>query len=349
MTGRHPGGPAAGPVSRGAAADVLPAQPLTRSGLPVTALGFGAATLGGLYQAMSDEEAQAVLQAAWDAGIRYYDTAPHYGVGLSEERLGRFLADKPRASYVLSTKVGRLLVDHQGPASEVEGVEGFHGTPGRDRVRDYSADGVRRSLDESLARLGVDRVDIVFVHDPDEHVDQAVAEAFPALAALRDQGVVGAVGVGMNQVAVPLRFVRETDVDCLIAAGRYTLLDAEAGRELLPLCLERGVDVVGAGVFNSGLLAVPDDRATFDYGAAPGDLVRRARRIAEVCAGYGVALPVAALAFVRAHPAVRTVLAGMRTPDEVRQNAGAVATDVPPALWRDLDAEGLLPEGGVLP
>jgi D-threo-aldose 1-dehydrogenase len=323
----------------------LTKQPLGRAGLPVTGLGFGAATLGGLFAPLSDEEADAVLQAAWDAGIRYFDTAPHYGVGLSEERLGRFLSGKPRAEYVLSTKVGRLLVPHEGPVAGVQGAEGFHGTPNRVRVRDYSADGVLRSLDESLVRLGLDRVDIVFVHDPDEHVGQALTEAYPALARLRDEGVVGSVGVGMNQVAVPTRFVAETDIDVLLIAGRYTLLDAEAGRELLPLCAERGVDVIGAGVFNSGLLAAPEAGAPYDYGAAPAPLVRRARRIAEVCARHGIAPAVAALAFTLGHPAVVTVLAGMRTPGEVRQNTAAVTTPVPAALWDDLRGEDLLPEG----
>ncbi|MGQ4517033.1 aldo/keto reductase [Streptomyces sp. DW26H14] len=336
------------PVPRDAGA-ALPAEPFGRSRVPVTALGFGAATLGGLFAPMSDEEAHAALQAAWDAGVRYFDTAPHYGVGLSEERVGRFLADKPRDAYVLSTKVGRLLVPGTGAPEDVQGVDGFHGTPNRVRLRDYSADGVRRSLDESLARLGLDRIDIAFIHDPDEHADQAVAEACPALVALRDEGVLGSVGVGMNQVAVPTRFVRETDIDCLIVAGRYTLLDGSAATALLPLCAERGVDVVGAGVFNSGLLATPDENPTFDYTAAPAPLVARARAIAAVCARHGVPLPVAALAFVRAHPAVRTVLAGMRNAAEVRQNVTSVTTEVPGELWDDLHAEGLLPEGAVLP
>ncbi|MEW2546671.1 aldo/keto reductase [Streptomyces sp. NPDC047002] len=336
------------PVPRPAGA-ALPTEPFGRSGLRVTALGFGAATLGGLFAPLSDEDAHAALQTAWDAGIRYFDTAPHYGVGLSEERLGRFLADKPRADYVLSTKVGRLLVPGTGDPSQSEGADGFYGTPHRVRVRDYSADGVRRSLDESLERLGVDRIDVAFIHDPDDHVEQALTEAYPALAALRDEGVLGSVGVGMNQVAVPTRFVRESDIDCLIVAGRYTLLDGEAARELLPLCAERGVDVVGAGVFNSGLLATPEESPTFDYAAAPGPLVARARAIAAVCARHGVPLPVAALAFVRVHPAVRTVLAGMRSPAEVRQNVTSVTTEVPKALWDDLRAAGLLPAGAVLP
>jgi len=321
----------------------LPLVPLGRAALPVSTLGFGAAPLGGLYAPLSEEESDAVLQAAWDAGVRYFDTAPHYGVGLSEERLGRFLRDKPRSEYVISTKAGRLLTPHDGPVSEVQGVDGFHGTPNRVRVRDYSRDGVLRSHEESLRRLGLDHVDVVFVHDPDEYAGQALREAYPALAGLRDEGSVSSVGVGMNQVGVPLTFVRETDIDVLLVAGQYTLLRAEAGRELLPLCRRRGVDVVGAGAFNSGLLAAPGPDASYDYAAAPAPLVARARRIAAVCARHRVTLAAAALAFTRRHPAVRTVLAGMRTPAEVRENAAAMAAEVPAELWNELRDEGLLP------
>ncbi|MEU5849708.1 aldo/keto reductase [Saccharopolyspora shandongensis] len=307
----------------------------------MTPLGFGAATLGGLFEPMTDEQAEEVLEAAWDAGIRYFDTAPHYGVGLSEERLGRFLAGKPREEFVLSTKVGRLLVPHDGPARE--GVAGFYGAPNRDRVLDFSRDGVLRSLEESLKRLGLDRVDVLFIHDPDDHEEQALREAYPALARLREEGVVSSVGVGMNQTRIPARFVRETGIDCLLLAGRYTLLDARAGEELLPLCEERGVEVVGAGVFNSGLLAAPRPGATYDYVPAPDELVWRAKRIAEVCARHGVAPAAAAIAFTRSHPAVRTVLVGMRNPAEVRQNAAAAAATVPAELWAELSSEGLLP------
>jgi D-threo-aldose 1-dehydrogenase len=320
------------------------AVPFGRGGLAVTPTGFGSASLGGLFSPMSEEEAQSTLQAAWDAGIRYFDTAPHYGVGLSEERLGRFLASKPRDRYVLSTKVGRLLEPYAGPAAHVQGAEGFFGTPGRVRVRDYSADGVLRSLEESLSRLGLDRVDMLLIHDPDDHERQALDEAYPALERLRGAGAVASIGVGMNQVRVPARFVRETDIDAVLVAGRYTLLDAVAGRELLPLCAERGVDVVAAGVFNSGLLAAPAADAPYDYGPAPGALARRARAIAQVCERHGVPPAGAAIAFARSHRAVRTVLLGMRGAEEVAHNTAAAAGAVPDALWRDLEAEGLLPE-----
>ena len=318
---------------------------LGRAGLPVTPVGFGAAALGGLFRPVSEEQAEAALQAAWDAGIRYFDTAPHYGAGLSEERLGRFLARHPRGDYVLSTKVGRLLVPHDGPASQIQGAGGFFGTPNRVRVRDYSRDGVLRSVEDSLRRLGLDRIDILYVHDPDEHEEQALREAYPALAGLRAEGAVRAIGVGMNTTRIPARFVRETDVDCVLIAGRYTLLDARAGTDLLPLCADRGVDVVGAGVFNSGLLANPEPGTPFDYAAAPQELVDRARRIAAACARHGVSLAAAALAFSRSHPAVRTVLLGMRSADEVRQNIAAAAQPVPSRLWQDLAGAGLLPAG----
>lgn len=318
---------------------------LGRAGLTVTAVGFGAAALGGLFRTVSEETAEATLQAAWDAGIRYFDTAPHYGAGLSEERLGRFLARYPRHDYVLSTKVGRLLVARDGPVSEIPDADGFFGTPNRVRVRDYSRGGVLRSMEDSLRRLGLDRIDILYVHDPDEHEEQALREAYPALAALRAEGAIRAIGVGMNTTRIPARFVRETDVDCVLIAGRYTLLDARAGMDLLPLCADRGVDVVGAGVFNSGLLADPEPGTPFDYAAAPPELVDRAQRIAAACARHGVSLAAAALAFSRSHPAVGTVLLGMRSADEVRQNIAAAAQPVPFPLWQDLAHAGLLPAG----
>ncbi|SCD38096.1 D-threo-aldose 1-dehydrogenase [Streptomyces sp. TverLS-915] len=325
---------------------MIPTAPLGRARLPVTRLGFGAAPVAGLYAPLAEDAATRTLEAAWDAGIRYFDTAPHYGVGLSEERLGRFLADRPRTSYVLSTKVGRRLVPYAGPASALDGADGFFGTPARERVRDYSADGVRRSLAESLERLGLDRVDVVLIHDPEAHAREALDEAYPALERLRAEGVVASIGVGMNETGLPARFVRETDIDVVLVAGRHTLLDGEAARELLPLCLARGVDVIAAGAFNSGLLADPAaPGARYDYQAAPDPLLSRARRIAAVCARHDVPLPAAALAHTAAHPAVRTVLAGMRAPREVHENARAFTTPVPDALWTDLAEEGLLPEG----
>ncbi|MFD1152118.1 aldo/keto reductase [Saccharothrix hoggarensis] len=307
--------------------------------IPLSRLGFGGGPIGNLYTEVSDSDALGALEAAWDAGIRYFDTAPHYGLGLSERRIGEFLAGRPRDSFVVSTKVGRVL--EPCSAGGDDRANGFAVPATHVRRWDFGADGVRRSLESSLERLGLDRVDVVYVHDPDDHGDRAVAEAVPALAALRDEGVVGAVGVGMNQWELPARFVRETDVDVVLLAGRYTVLE-QSGAGLLDLCAERGVSVVAAGVFNSGLLARPEVGDTYDYRAAPVQLVERARRIAGVCARHGVTLPRAAVAFPFRHPAVVSVLLGMRTADEVRANAEAASAPVPDVVWDDLREEGLL-------
>jgi D-threo-aldose 1-dehydrogenase len=316
---------------------------MTTDQKPLPRLGLGTSPLGNLYTAVTDDEARAVIDAAWKSGVRTFDTAPHYGLGLAERRLGAALADRPRAEYVLSTKVGRLLAPDPAGAGRLDD-DGFVVPAAWRRVWDFSADGVRRCLESSLERLGLDRVDVVYVHDPDGHGDQAVAEAVPALVDLREQGVVGAVGVGMNQWQLPARFVRESDVDVVMLAGRYTLLEQPALTEFLPLCAERGVDVVAAGVFNSGLLArhdVPDD-ATHDYRAAPADLIDRARRIAEVCARHGTTLPAAALWFPFGHPAVTGAVVGARTEAEIRANVAALTAPPPAGLWADLRAEGLL-------
>jgi D-threo-aldose 1-dehydrogenase len=316
-----------------------------RTSVDVTRLGFGGAPIGNLYSEVSDVEARGAVDAAWDAGIRYFDTAPHYGLGLSERRLGAALADRPRDEYVLSTKVGRLLAPADGVGDDIE-VGGFAVPATHRRVWDFTADGIKRSLESSLDRLGVDRVEIVYLHDPDDHWEQAASEGFPALAELRAQGVVGAIGVGMNQWEMPARFVRETDVDVVMLAGRYTLLEQHALPEFLPLCQERGVSVVAAGAFNSGLLArpeVPQD-AKYDYAAAPPELVNRASRIAEVCERYGVTLPQVAIQFPLGHPAVSCVVIGSRTAEQMRANAEHFEVAVPPSLWEELRAEGLLGE-----
>jgi D-threo-aldose 1-dehydrogenase len=295
-------------------------------------LGFGGGPIGNLFSEVSDEDAAGALAAAWDAGIRYFDTAPHYGLGLSERRTGEFLRTRPRHEFVVSTKVGRVLEPFDGGGDDL--AHGFAVPATHRRAWDFSADGVKRSLESSLERLGLDRVDVVYAHDPDEHWEQAISEAVPALLELRDQGVVGAVGVGMNQWPMLARFVREADLDVVLLAGRYTLLD-RSGAPLLELCAERGVTVVAAGVFNSGLLAAPTANATYDYRAAPPGLVERAREIARACERHGVPLTRAALRFPLRHPAVASVLLGMRTAAEVRANTDDTA--VPAELWRELD------------
>jgi D-threo-aldose 1-dehydrogenase len=294
---------------------------------------FGGAPIGGLYAPVSDEGAAATLQAAWDAGIRAFDTAPHYGVGLSEQRIGEFLAGRPRAEFVVSTKVGRRLVPAAGP---VNGVDEFYGTPALRRVRDYSADGALRSLEDSLRRLRLDRVDVALIHDPDEHMAEALDGAYPALARLRADGTVGAIGVGVNSASLAEWFVARCDLDCVLVAGRYTLLDDSAARSLFPLCRSRGVAVLAAGVFNSGILADPADGAYYDYALAAPGVLARARYIAEVCARYDVPVAAAALRFVLRHPAVTAAVVGARTPEEIRADAGYLGLPIPDALWAEL-------------
>jgi D-threo-aldose 1-dehydrogenase len=298
----------------------------------VSRFGLGTAPLGGLFAAVGDQQAQDALGAAWDAGVRYFDTAPHYGAGLAEERLGRFLAARPRAEVTVSTKVGRLLVPGNGERDN----EGFADDSGLRRVHDYSAEGVYRSLSESLERSGLDAFDIVFVHDPDDHYAQAASAAVPALQRLRAQGAVKAVGVGMNQTPMLVRFVEETDVDCVLVAGRYSLLDRTAEEELLPLCARRQVGVLVGGVFNSGVLADPRPGAAFDYAPAPEEVLSRARALAAVCAEHGVPLAAAALQFPLRHPAVTGVLVGARSAEEVAENVAHARRAIPEALWEDL-------------
>jgi len=310
--------------------------PLGRSGVTVSRIGLGTAPLAGLFSAVGDEQATATLDAAWAAGVRYFDTAPHYGAGLAERRLGSFLADtgRPRAEFTVSTKVGRLLV----PGDAALGDEAFHGERGLVRVRDYSAEGVYRSLAESLERSGLEAFDTVLIHDPDDHWEDAVTGAYPALARLRDQGAVRAIGAGMNQTAMLTRFVTETDLDCVLVAGRYSLLDHSAADVLLPLCAEREVGVLVGGVFNSGILADPSPDATYDYAPASDEVLLRARSLAERCTAHGVPLAAAALQFPLRHPAVTGVVLGARSPLEVTENIAHATAEIPAELWADLDA-----------
>jgi D-threo-aldose 1-dehydrogenase len=318
---------------------VIETRELGSSGVRVTRFALGSAPLGGLYEPVGDAAARATVDEAWRLGVRTFDTAPHYGAGVAEQRLGAALRERPRSEFVLCTKVGRLLVEPGAPAPSM-----FAEDSGLERRFDFSADGVRRSLEDSLERLGLDRADVVHVHDPDAHLDEAIASALPALAAMRDEGVIGAVGAGMNYVAPLVRIVREADVDCILLAGRHTLLDHSASAELLPLCVERGVSVIAAGVLNSGILADPREGARFDYEPASAALLEQARRLAAACERHGVDLPVAATAFPLRHPAVACVLVGARSPAEVAADIECVLGAVPDALWADLVSAGLLPE-----
>ncbi|HTJ67387.1 MAG TPA: aldo/keto reductase [Actinospica sp.] len=312
---------------------------------PLSPLGFGAAPIGNLFSALDDETARAAVDAAWDSGIRYFDTAPHYGLGLSERRLGAALGERPRDEFVLSTKVGRILDPVPAPVAARDD-QGFDVPAHHVRRWDFTADGVRRSIEESLERLGLDRIDIAYLHDPDDHVEQALTEAYPALEKLRGEGVLRAIGVGMNQSAVPTRFVNETDIDVVLLAGRYTLLDQSAAADLLPAAEARGVAVVLGGVFNSGLLADPRAAATYDYVPAPPELIRRALDIEAVCAAYDVPLRAAALQFGRStYPAVASALVGTRDAEQVRDCAAMAGVPIPETLWRDLRERGLLAAG----
>ena len=250
--------------------------------LRLSELSLGCAQLGNLYRAITDEQAHATIETAWAQDIRYFDTAPHYGLGLSERRLGSALAGRPRSEYVLSTKVGRLLEPMTAAGGRDDG--GFDVPATHRRVWDFSRDGILRSLEESLRRLGLDAVDIVYLHDPDEHRREVLDTAYPALEELRGQGVVSAIGAGMNQTAMLADFARHTDMDVLMLAGRYTLLEQSALEDLLPICQQRGIGIVAAGVFNSGLLArrTPPDNAMYNYDDAPEALVLRARHMAEI-------------------------------------------------------------------
>lgn len=308
----------------------------------LTELGFGGAVIGNLYRAVDEDTATAAVQAAWDAGIRYFDTAPHYGLGLSERRLGRALADHPRNEFVVSSKVGRILVSNDHPTGRDD--EGFDVPDDLRRVRDYSRDGVLRSIENTLQRTGLDRIDIVFIHDPDDHWPQAADEAIPALAELRDQGVIGAIGAGMNQSQMLTRFLTDTAADVVMLAGRYTLLEQGGLDDVLAAAQRLNKSVIAVGVFNSGLLAknrAPAD-STYNYEPAPAQLIKRANDIADVCGEFGTTLPAVAVAFPLGHPAVVNVTLGMRTAEQVQRNVDLYRAGVPHQVWPALRERGLI-------
>jgi D-threo-aldose 1-dehydrogenase len=325
--------------------------PVGQTGLRVTRLGFGGASIGGLYQEVTDEEGAAVVRHAWEMGIRYFDVAPLYGYGNAERRIGLGLRDRPRDEFVLSTKVGRLALPHAAIPDDAdidrqlfEGREDayYQATPEVRMVFDYSYDGVMRSVEESLTRTGLERIDILYIHDPDDHWEAAIGGAYPALAALRSQGVVRAIGAGMNQPGMLARFAREGDFDVFLVAGRYTLLDQSALPELLPLCTERNVAVVIGGVMNSGILADPTS-GRFNYAPADAHWTERALRLRDVCARFDVPLKAAAVQFVLAHPAVVSVVAGVRAASRLDEYPELMRQTIPDALWPALREAGLLP------
>jgi D-threo-aldose 1-dehydrogenase len=311
---------------------------------PFAPLVMGCAAIAGLYHSVPDAEAADALGASWDGGVRAFDTAPHYGVGLSEERLGAFLSSKTREQYALSTKVGRILVDD--PTAS-DGAALFYGTPKRSRIADYSAAGIRRSHADSLARLGLDRVDLLLVHDPEDHMNAALGEAAPELDRMRADGQIRGYGVGTNFADIALEFVTHTSLDHVMIAGRYSLLDRRAERDLLPMCADRGVAVLVAGVFNSGILADPLRRTTFNYQTAPAALVDAARDMQRACERYGVTLRAAALQFPLRHPAVTAVVSGAGTAATVEDVLVQQTVPIPDELWQELDAA--VPDPALLP
>lgn len=314
-------------------------------------IGLGASTLGNLYRQIDDAEARATVDAAWNEGLRYFDTAPFYGFGLSERRLGDALRDHPRDAYILSTKVGRLLV----PGEAAEERFGFHSPMPFDPVYDYSYDGVMRSVEASLHRLGLGRIDILYMHDlgwathgdrHDHHFGQALSGGFRAMQTLREEGVVSAIGLGVNETGICAESLEHVDLDLLMIAGRYTLLNPQ-GAAFFDLCRRRGVGVVAAGVFNSGILATGTSRdgaLYYDYEPAPDVIVRKVAAIEDCCARYGVPLPAAALQFVQAHPAVTLAVVGTGSARRIAESVVLARFPIPPAFWDALRAEGLLDE-----
>jgi D-threo-aldose 1-dehydrogenase len=324
---------------------------LGKSGVEVTIMGFGGAPLGNMYQAFSDQQARATVEACYEAGMRYFDTAPLYGFGLSEHRVGEALRGRKRNDFVLSTKVGRLLKPDD-PATLNHGQ--FEGSLPFAQVYDYSYDGVMRSVEDSLQRLGTWRIDILLVHDLDvwthgsedarrARVQEFMAGGYRAMVELREQGAVRAIGAGVNETAACQDLAERGDFDCFLLAGRYTLLEQAPLDEFLPLCERRNIALIIGGAYNTGILATgATPGAYFQYAPAPPEIMERVRRIEAVCARHGVRLPSAALQFPLGHPVVATVIPGTRSPAEVAQNLEIFAPSIPADFWADLKHEDLL-------
>lgn len=325
---------------------------LGNGGLTLTEIGMGTAPLGNLYRAISDDEAQAVLERAWEAGVRYYDTAPLYGFGLSETRMNRFLRGKPRDEYVLSSKVGRIL--HACAPDERDGVGKWFEVPNRREEYDYSYDGVMRSVEFSLERLGVDRIDMLFAHDIDvpnqgsranvnAKVDELMAGGYHAMEKMRNEGVIRAFGAGVNEWEVCQQLAERGDYDIFLLAGRYTLLEQEAMDSFLPLAEDRGIGIVTGGPYNSGILATgPVAGAYYNYDPAPQSVLDRVRQIQQVCEAHGVRLIDAAFQFPLLHPCTLSVIPGGQGVDEMESNLVASRAAIPADVWAELKAKGLM-------
>lgn len=327
--------------------DPLEIATIGNTGLQVTRLGMGSAPLGGLFQDVPEEQALATVKRALELGINFFDTAPLYGHGKSETYLGKALASVPRSSYVLATKVGRLLVP--ADPNQLEKREFDNPFPFKP-VFDFSYDAVMRSFEESLKRLDLDHVDILHIHDPDDYYEQAIKGAYPALAKLRSEGVIRAVGTGMNQAEMLARFAREGDFDCFLLAGRYTLIDHTGLKELLPLCVEKGISIIIGGPYNSGVLATgAKPGAKFNYADAPEEVLEKVRKVEEVCARHNVPMKAAALQFPLAHPAVASIIPGGRSVEEIEENFQLVSYPIPKDFWADLRRAGIIPDEAPTP
>jgi D-threo-aldose 1-dehydrogenase len=324
---------------------------LGKSKLLVTRLGIGTVPIGGMFEAVDGGTAAATLHRSYELGARYFDTAPLYGNGIAELRLGNFIRTIPRDDIVIATKVGRLLntAPPADPRRLSVGFNPFKGAPALFPTFDFSFDAALRSVESSLERLGLDRVDVLLIHDPDDYYEEALSGAYVAIDRLRSEGVIGAIGVGMNQAAMLARFAREANVDCFLVAGRYTLLDQAALGELLPLCVEKKISVIIGGVYNSGILTDPRPGATFNYQPADAPWVAKAQKLQAVCDRHGVPLMAAAIQFPAAHPAVATILTGVRSPAEIEHNERMFRFPIPSALWQELKGEGLLPASAPTP
>lgn len=307
--------------------DISLRKPIPNGRVALPRIGLGTGALGHLYTAVSDEQARATVERAYEAGVRFFDTAPLYGAGLAERRLGGVLQSKRRDDFVLSTKVGRLVDTEASTGS-------WH--------FDFSYDGVMRSFEASLKRLGLDRVDILHVHDPEAHLQEVTDSGVRALRRLRDEGAIAAFGVGMNNAVVLVRIAETIDVDCMLVANRFTVLDRTAETKLLPQCVRQKIAVIAGGVFNSGLLAGPRPGVTFNYEVAAADVISRAQALAEICERHGVPLKAAALEFPLRHPAVSSVLIGPRSIDELTDNLELLRLPIPDDLWAEIDASAAL-------
>ena len=308
-------------------------QVTLKSGLQIPEFGIGTSPFGGLFASVSESAVADVISTSMEMGPNYFDTAPHYGMGSAEVRLGRNINHLPRSSFVVSTKVGRLIV----PSEKADDPGWENSTAAVERIFDFSAAGIERSLLESLERLKMESVEMVFIHDPDGAADQAISEAYPVLERLRAEGIVKTIGIGITSNEIPTRFINETDIDVVLIALKYTLLDQSAATELLPTALKKGVSVIAGGVFNSGILTNPKAGATFNYEPASLEVLARAQKIEKFFEDRGVSLAQAALQFPMQHPAISAILVGCRSADEVTTNVALYNKEIDSHIWSEFD------------